>query len=61
MPKLTNIELDSLREIIMEETLAASKFSSYAQMAHDTALKNFLTKASQDASRNVQALRQFLV
>lgn len=60
MPHLTNIELDSLREIIMEETLAASKFASYAQAANDASLKSYLNKASQDASRNVQTLRQFL-
>ncbi|MGE5543460.1 MAG: hypothetical protein ACM3UW_00670 [Bacillota bacterium] len=60
MPNLTNMELDSLREIIMEETLAASKFAAYAQTATDASLKSFLNKASQEASRNVQTLRQFL-
>ncbi len=60
MPNLTNIELDSLREIIMEETLAASKFAAYAQTATDASLKSYLSKAAQEASRNVQNLRQFL-
>ncbi|MGE5418137.1 MAG: hypothetical protein ACM3UZ_15465 [Acidobacteriota bacterium] len=60
MPKLTNIELDSLREAIMEETLAASKFQVYSQSANDPALKNFLSKSAQDATRNIQTLKQFL-
>ncbi|NLW45622.1 MAG: hypothetical protein GXY92_10640 [Syntrophomonadaceae bacterium] len=60
MAGLTNMELDSLRELIMEETLAASKFAAYAQTATDTALKNHLNKASQEASRNVKTLKQFL-
>jgi len=60
LPGLTNIELDSLREALMEETLAASKFSAYAQSASDPNLKNFLNKAAQDAQRNIQTLKQFL-
>ncbi len=61
MANLTNMELDSLREIIMEKTLAANKFAAYAQSATDSDLKNFLNKASQETSRNLQTLRQFLV
>jgi len=60
MPNLTNMELESLRKLIMEETLAASKFAAYAQTATDSALKNHLNKAAQEAGRNVKALKQFL-
>ncbi|MGE5371041.1 MAG: hypothetical protein ACM3QZ_03525 [Solirubrobacterales bacterium] len=58
---LTTMELNSLREIMMEANLASSKYATYAQTATDSSLKNYLNKASQDAKQTVDTLKQFLV
>lgn len=57
---LTTMELNGLREVLMESNLAASKLATYAQSVQDAALKSYLNKAAQDAKQSVDTLKQFL-
>ncbi len=60
MANLTQMELQSLRHLIGDEQLCATKCRSYAQAAIDPQLKQYFETTAKQAQQNVQKLQQFL-
>ncbi len=60
MPHLTQMELNTLKEIIATEDVNAKKFGLYAQNCQDSQLQNLLYQESQQAHNNVKTLLGFL-
>jgi len=60
MAKLSGIEIQSLRHLIGDEQLSATKAQSYAQNATDPKLKDFFNKEAKQAQANAQDLLKFL-
>ena len=61
MPNLTQMELNTLKELIATADVNAKKFQLYAQNCSDSQLQNFFTQESQMAYNNVKTLMGFLV
>ena len=60
MAQLTQMELQNLKHLIGDETLAAVKYNTYAQSCSDQQLKSHFQKAAMAAQQNCQQLMQFL-
>lgn len=60
MAQLNQMELQNLRHLLGDETLAATKYKTYAQSCSDPQLKSHFQKMAQEADQNCQKLIQFL-
>lgn len=60
MPHVTQSELQSLRHLISDEIVKSRKFSTYAQQATDSGLKNFFAQQAQQAQRDADTMLGFL-
>ncbi len=60
MQNLSNIELQNLRHLIVEEQVKASKSKFYAQQVSNPQLSSFLDKKAHSCEQNVQKLSQFI-
>ena len=60
MPQLTQMELNTLKELIAVEDVNAKKFNLYAQNCNDQQLQSFFNQESQSAFNNVRTLMSFL-
>jgi hypothetical protein len=60
MPQLTQMELNTLKELIATEDVNAKKFNLYAQNCSDQQLQNLFNQESQQAFHNVRTLMSFL-
>lgn len=58
--QVTQMELNTLKELIAMEDLNTKKFRLYAQNCNDTQLQNFFNQQSQQASNNAHQLIGFL-
>lgn len=60
MSKLTQTELQSLRELILNHQVTASKLSQYADQCHDPEIKRLFQQGAQSSNSTVQKLMGFL-
>ena len=60
MPQLTQMELNTLKELIAGEDVNAKKFQLYAQNCNDNQLQQFFNQEAQQAFTNVRTLMGFL-
>lgn len=60
MAQLTQVELNSIREVVMGHQTIASKLSEYAQKCQDAEIKKMFEQASQEAAKSSQNLLQML-
>lgn len=60
MPQLTQMELNTIKELAANEDVSAKKFQLYAQNCQDSQLKSVFHQEAQQASSNVQTLLRFL-
>jgi len=60
MSKLSHIEIESIREVVLAHQLMASKLSFYANSCQDIRIKDMFKSAASDAERNVQSLLEML-
>ncbi len=60
MQNITNIELQNIRYLLVEEQVMANKARFFAQQVSNPQLRDFLNQESQQAEQNVQRLSQFV-
>ena len=60
MTSISEMELQNLRHLIQFSQADYEKYSSYAQMATDSNVKQFFEKAANSANQNKQTFQQFL-
>lgn len=60
MAQLTQMELNTIKELVGLEDVNARKFRLYAANCNDNQLKSFLNQEAQQAFSNVQTLMGFL-
>ena len=60
MQSLSQVEINSIREVVTCHQTVASKLSEYANLCQDATIKQSFQKASQDAHKNAQSLIQML-
>lgn len=60
MVQLNQMELQSLRHLLGDETLAVAKYKTYAQNCTDPQLKSHFQKMAQEADQSCRQLIQFL-
>ena len=60
MAQLTQVELNSIREIVMGHQTMSSKLSDYAQKCQDPQIKQMFEQASQEAQKSSQNLLNML-
>ncbi len=60
MPNLTQMELNTLKEMVITEDVNAKKFELYARNCSDSQLQNLLNQEAQQARSNVNTLMGFL-
>ncbi len=58
--QVTQMELNTLKQLIAMEDLHTKKFQLYAQNCNDTQLQNFFNQQAQQASNNAHRLMSFL-
>jgi len=58
--QITQMELNTLKELIAVEDLNAKKFQLYAQNCNDTQLQSFFNQQSLNAYSNTKTLMNFL-
>jgi negative regulator of genetic competence, sporulation and motility len=58
--QVTQMELNTLKQLIAMEDLHAKKFQLYAHNCNDTQLKNFFTQQANQAFNDAQRLMGFL-
>lgn len=58
--QVSQMELNSLKELIAMEDLSAKKFLLYAQNCNDTQLRTFFNQQSQQAFNDTRKLMSFL-
>lgn len=58
--QLSQMELNTLKELIAMEDLNSKKFQLYAQNCNDTQLKSFFNQQSQQAFNDARKLMNFL-
>lgn len=58
--QVSQMELNTLKELIAMEDLSTKKFQLYAQNCNDTQLQNFFNQQSQQALNDVRKLMSFL-
>ncbi len=57
---LTNMDLQNLRHLIVDEQVKASKSRFFAQQVSEPQLRDFLNQKAQKSQQNVQRLTQFV-
>ncbi len=60
MPRLTEMEVQRLRELITRQDIEAQKCRTYAQQCQDPQLKNYFGKCAQDKDHARQTLLNHL-
>ena len=60
MPQLTQMELNTIKELAANEDVVAKKFQLYAQNCNDSQLQGVFNQEAQQASSNVKTLLRFL-
>lgn len=58
--QVTQMELNTLKQLIAMEDLNAKKFQLYAQNCNDSQLQNFFNQQAQQAFNDAQRLMSFL-
>lgn len=58
--QISQMELNTLKELIAMEDLNSKKFQLYAQNCNDTQLQTFFTQQSQQAFNDTRKLMSFL-
>lgn len=58
--QVTQMELNTLKQLIAMEDLNAKKFQLYAQNCNDSQLQNFFNQQSQQAFNDARRLMSFL-
>lgn len=61
LARITNMELENLRELIGAEQLCFEKSRSFAQEVNDPQLRNYLEQKAQSSQQSIQNLTQFLM
>ncbi|MEJ6951199.1 hypothetical protein [Natronospora cellulosivora (SeqCode)] len=61
MSNLSNMELENLRHLIIDEQLSIEKANIFAQQVNDPQLRTYLQKKMNSAQQNAQSLSQFLM
>lgn len=60
MPQLTQMELNTIKELVAVEDVNAKKFQLYAENCRDSQLQSLMTQEAQQAYGNVRTLMGFL-
>jgi hypothetical protein len=60
MSNLTQMELNTIKELVAAEDLNAKKFQLYAQNCQDTQLQSLFNQEAQQAFSNSKTLLNFL-
>ena len=60
MQNITNMELQNIRYLLVEEQVMANKTRFFSQQVSNPQLRDFLNQESQQAEQNVQRLSQFV-
>lgn len=60
MHNLSNMELQNLRHLIVEEQVKADKSRFFSGQVSNPQLKDYLNRKSRQAQQNVQRLSQFV-
>jgi hypothetical protein len=60
MPQLTQMELNTIKELVAMEDMNAKKFQLYAENCRDSQLQSLMTQESQQAFNNARTLMGFL-
>lgn len=60
MPQLTQMELNTLKELVAVEDVNAKKFQLYAENCRDSQLQSLMRQESQQAFSNARTLMEFL-
>lgn len=58
--QVTQMELNTLKQLIAMEDLHSRKFQLYAQNCNDTQLQNFFHQQAQQSLNNTRTLMSFL-
>ncbi len=61
MPNLTQMELNTIKELVGVEDVNAKKFQLYAQNCNDSQLQSLFNQQAQQAFSNSKTLMNFLV
>ncbi len=60
MPNLTQMELNTIKELVAVEDVNAKKFQLYAQNCNDSQLQSIFNQQAQQAFSNSKTLMNFL-
>ncbi len=60
MMQVTQMELNTLKQLIAMEDLHSKKCQLYAQNCNDTQLQNFFNQQAQQSSNNARTLMSFI-
>lgn len=60
MPNLTQMELNTIKELVAMEDVNAKKFQLYAQNCNDSQLQSLFNQEAQQAFSNSKTLMNFL-
>ncbi len=60
MPNLTQMELNTIKELVAAEDVNAKKFQLYAQNCNDSQLQSIFNQQAQQAFSNSKTLMNFL-
>ena len=60
MPKLNQMELNSIREVVTAHQMTANKLNDYAGLCQDPQVKQMFTTAASEAKKSAQTLIQML-
>ncbi len=60
MPNLTQMELNTIKELVAVEDVNAKKFQLYAQNCNDSQLQSLFNQQAQQAFSNSKTLMNFL-
>lgn len=60
MAQLSQMEVNSIREVVTGHQMMASKLGSYAKTCNDSQIKQMFEKASTEAQQSAQKLIQML-
>ncbi|HOP74815.1 MAG TPA: hypothetical protein PLC07_07135 [Bacillota bacterium] len=61
MANITQMELNTLKQLIANEDLNAKKFKLYAQNCSDPQLAGFFNECALNAATNVRTLMSYLI
>jgi hypothetical protein len=61
MANLTQMELNTIKEMVALEDVNSKKFKLYADNCHDAQLQNLFNNEARQASNTARALMNFLI